>query len=173
MNVVTKKGDRGMSSLCGGRRLAKDHLRFEICGTLDELSCFLGLSRSLTRSGKVKKIIASVQRDLFIIGAEAASETKTLSRLKQRIDEKHILTLETYIEDFQKHASRIKKSFYLPGGSLASGYLDISRAITRRLERRMVSAGRKNIIKNNLIIKYLNRLSDLLFILARAQEKKR
>ena len=160
-----------MTALYRGKRVAKDSLRIEICGELDELNSYLGFSKNLTKGKKIKKIIESIQKDLFVVGAEVATEIKFINKLKQRIDSAFINHLEAIISQIEKKNPLAEFCFCLPGKNLASGSLDISRTIARRLERRMVSLKKKKGLKNNSILIYLNRLSDLLFLLAHSPKK--
>lgn len=172
MAITTKTGDKGKTSLYRGKLVAKDSLRIEICGTLDELNSYLGISKSLIKSKKLARTIESIQKDLFIIGAEVATEIKHLKQLKIRIDKKSIKRLEELISQIEKSSHCFKFCFSLPGENLTSASLDVSRALTRKLERRMVTLKRKKLLKNNSVLIYLNRLSDLLFLFARLATKK-
>jgi len=172
MSITTKSGDKGKTSLYRGKRVAKDHLRIEICGNLDELNSYLGLSKSLAKSKKIKKILSSVQKDLFIIGSEIATEIKFINKLKQRIDNKFVKGLEKIIDQLEKKSSLATFCFQLPGRDVSSSSLDIARTIARRLERRVVSLSKKGELKNKFILVYLNRLSDLLFLMAHKPKKK-
>jgi len=167
MGIVTKKGDKGKTSLYQGKRVNKDHIRMEACGTLDELSSYLGLAKSMIRNKNIINIIESIQKDLFILGAEIVTEAKALKKLKKRIDSSFIDYLDRAILDLEDKKGLKVRCFQLPGASSASSILDISRTITRRAERRVVVLGRKKLISNKSILVYLNRLSDLLFLLAR------
>jgi len=147
----------------------KDSLRIEICGDLDELNAYLGLSKNLAKGKKIKKVIESIQEELFIVGAEVATEIKFINKLKQRIGKACVKRLETMISQIEKknHLS----DFCLPGKDLTSGSLDVARTIARRLERRMVSLKKQKGLKNDFILIYFNRLSDLLFLLAVSLKK--
>ena len=171
MSIVTKFGDKGMTSICGGRRLPKDHSRLEVCGSLDELSSFLGFCKALNKTVLIKKLIESIQNDLIIIGSEIASESKNIGKLKKRIKETDIHRLEANIKSLEKKLPK-RVNFCLPGKNAVSGTFDIARAVSRRAERRLVTAKRKKILKNNCILVYLNRLSDLLYLLARASKSR-
>ena len=172
MGIVTKKGDKGKTSLYQGKRVSKDHIRMETCGTIDELSSYLGLAKSMIRNRKIGGIIESIQKDLFILGTEIVTETKTLNKLKRRIDSSFIDCLEKAILDLEEKKGLRIRCFQLPGASSASSVLDISRTIARRLERRVTTLGRKKFLSNKCILIYLNRLSDLLYLLARFSSTK-
>jgi len=171
MSIITKKGDKGMTSLYYGEQISKDDPRVETYGTLDELCSFLGLSKSLIKDQKNKKLIEAIQRDLFVIGAELATKRTSLGKLEKRIDKSYIDRLEKIIEGLEKKRAFKECCFYLPGENLVSGALDISRTVARRAERLVVTLKRKGKLSNNFILIYLNRLSDLLYLLARAYGK--
>jgi len=158
--------------LCWGGRVPKDHLRVEAYGTLDELCAFLGLAKSLIRERKTKNIIECLQKDLFVICAELATKSAFLRKLKRRINKIDVSRLERIILDLEKKRTFKQPCFYLPGENIISSNLDIARTIARRAERHTVSLKRKGLLLNPSIIVYLNRLSDLLYLLARAYEKK-
>lgn len=170
MSITTKKGDRGKTSLCFGKMVDKDNLRVEIYGSLDELCSFLGLARSLIKNKKIKKMIELIQRDLFIMGAEIATETIDLPKLKKRMTNSSVEYLEKEISQLEPENKFKDCCFCLPGENVTSSYLDIARTITRRIERRTISLKKKKKLRNQHIIVYLNRLSDLLFLLARSFE---
>jgi len=168
MSIVTKKGDKGKTSLYQGKSVSKDHMRMEACGVLDELSSYLGLAKSMIKGKRIKGIVESIQKDLFILGSEVVTEVKSLKKLKKRIDSSFISCLDKFILDLESKKGLKIRSFQLPGVNPVSSVLDISRTITRKLERRIVSLGRKKLLSNKTILVYLNRLSDLLYLLARA-----
>jgi len=171
MSITTKIGDKGRTSLYYGESVSKDDLRVEAYGTLDELCSFLGLSKSLIKERKNKKLIESIQRDLFVISAELATKPAFLGRLEKRIDKSYIDFLEQAISDWEKKMAFKGRCFYLPGENLISSVLDIARTVARRAERLVVTLKVKGKLSNNFILIYLNRLSDLLFLLARAYGK--
>jgi len=170
MGIVTKKGDKGKTFLYQGKSVSKDHTRMEACGTLDELSSYLGLAKSMIKNKKIGNIIESIQKDLFILGSELVSEDKVLKKLKRRVDSSFIDCLNKAILDLERKKGVKIRCFQLPGASSVSSVLDISRTIARRLERRVVTLGRKKLLSNKCILVYLNRLSDLLYLLARLSE---
>lgn len=172
MSIVTKTGDNGDTSLYLGGRVVKDDPRVELAGDLDELCSFLGLAKSLAKNNLVKRRLESVQRDLFVIGAEVATAARFLNKLNKRIDESDVRRLEGIIDILETKRSPAERVFCLPGKNLVSGVLDVARAVARRAERRATTVFKKKPIKNSFILIYLNRLSDLLYLLARASEKK-
>jgi len=172
MGITTKKGDKGMTALYLGGRVPKDDIRVEIYGSLDELCSFLGMAKSLVPDKKMKRLIESVQGDLFVIGAEVAARPASAGKLKKRISIQDAARLEVVLKGLEKKKTFEECCFYLPGAGLASSVLDVSRTVCRRLERRVVSFKRKGGLKNPEVLVYLNRLSDLLYLLARSMEGK-
>lgn len=172
MNIVTKKGDKGKTSLYRGKTVYKDELRVEIFGTIDELNSYLGVSKAYSKRKKDRAEIEAVQKDLFIINSEIATESKGLKELKRRINASDVKKIENLINNLAKKI-KLGKDFYLSGQNLYSASLDVARAITRRVERRIVSLSKKKQLKNKNILIYLNRLSDFLFLLARQANKTR
>jgi cob(I)alamin adenosyltransferase len=166
MGIVTKKGDKGLTALYRGAWVPKDSLRVEILGTLDELSCFLGLSKCLLKSSSDKNLIALVQNDLFVIGTEIATSSKQLRTLKKKIDKETVRKIENSINFLERKAVTKNTRFHLPGKNLAASALDIARSIARRAERRIISLKRKKMLRNDYILQYVNRISDLVFLLA-------
>ena len=166
MSIVTKTGDKGKTCLYAGGRISKDDIRMEACGCVDELCSFLGLARSVVSRRNAKLILQDIQQDLFLIGAELGTDSRQLRKLIVRISGPHIAKLDRHIARLEPKA-RLTRRFVLPGNSLPSAVLDVARAIARRTERRVVTLSRRKRLKNPHIMVYLNRLSDLLFILAR------
>lgn len=173
MGISTKTGDSGLTSLRFRGRVKKYDLRIEACGVLDELSSFLGLSKSLLKDKLAKKLIDGVQQDLFIIGSEIATGKSYVNKLEKRIRQEDVRNLELIIARLEKKYRVTIFSFVLPGENTLSAVLDISRTFARRAERRIVTLVNTRMIKNRQIQVYLNRLSDLLYLLARSYEKKR
>lgn len=173
MVIATKTGDRGLTSLACGTRVKKDNLRIEVCGTLDELNSYLGLSKSLLRSREAKRLIDEVERDIFTIGSEIACGKSSVHKIKRRIGQKNIKGLDLFIEKLEARCKRRISSFILPGENTLSAELDIARSIARRAERRIVTLKNKGMLKNKYVLIYLNRLSDILYLLARSCEKKK
>jgi len=172
MSITTKKGDKGLTQLCYGRKIRKDDIRVDACGTLDELCSFLGLAKSLIGNRGIKKLLESIQKALFVIGAEIATKPKFINKLKNRIDNNYVKRLEDNINGLERRLKLKERCFLLPGENFISGTLDVARTIARNAERKVVTLKNKKILKNPQIVIYLNRLSDLLYLLARACEKK-
>jgi len=173
MSIVTRTGDNGTTSLYGGERVSKDDIRIEACGALDEVSSFLGMAKSLLRDKKTKSVINCIQKELIVLCSEVASMPTASKKLKNRINGSSISALEKEIDCLEKKRNTRIRSFCLQGADHVSSTLDVARAITRRAERRCVAMSKKKMLKNRDIIVYLNRLSDLLYLLARSNEKKK
>jgi ATP:cob(I)alamin adenosyltransferase len=172
MSITTKTGDNGKTSLLCGKRVFKDDIRIELCGTLDELCSYLGTAKSLIKGGKLKMSLEDIQRDLFVVGAEIAATPQYLNKLKKRVNNIYISKLEGLIAQWEAKKKFNANCFYLCGENPASSFFDLSRTTARKAERLAVTLKRKKILKNPDIIIYLNRLSDLLYLFVRAAEKK-
>ncbi len=167
MQIYTKTGDKGQTSLYDGTRIDKDSIRVESYGTIDELNSYIGLCMHYVNEEDAK-VLFNIQRDLFYIGAELA--TKNTDKLKKVIKEDDILNLENIIDKYMGNTDGID-SFIIPGTSLASAHIHIARTICRRAERIIISLSKVEPV-NNLLIKYINRLSDVLYSIARYNEDK-
>ena len=171
MKSFDKKGDRGTTSLLFGHRVPKHSPRPEAYGAIDEASSALGLARALISDSKLRQIILAIQEELFLVGAELASLPGEASKLKARISEAHTLRLEKLIGEYEGLVE-MPQIFVPPGGTPGAGALDLARSITRRAERRVAKLFDEGEIKNPQLLSYCNRLSDLLFTLARYTEAK-
>jgi len=171
LRIYTRTGDRGETSLFGGKRVPKDDLRIEACGAVDELNSVIGIIRSAKVSRSLDPILQRIQKELFILGSDLATPISSSRRSAQvsRITEGHVAAAEAIIDQIQPNLPTLRR-FVLPGGSQVSSYLHYARAVCRRVERRVVRLARTENV-NPLAISYLNRLSDLLFILARLENK--
>ena len=173
MRTFNKKGDGGETSLLYGDRVAKSDPRCEAYGTIDEAVSALGLARHFCRS-EVKDIILSLQRDLFVVGAVLATPVEHYSKLaidQNVVNSEMVQRLENLIDAFEAKV-KIPEIFVIPGGSSAgSAALDVARTVIRRAERRVVALKEAGMAKNGEMLKYLNRLADLLFTLGRYEEK--
>jgi cob(I)alamin adenosyltransferase len=173
MKIYTKTGDKGETGLFGGGRVSKDHPRVEAYGDIDELNAVLGMARSVEFMPRIDELLVPVQRDLFSIGALLA--TPNLDRVRQqlekaRIDEDRIAQLERAIDDGEAELEPLK-AFILPGGTPKSAALHVARTVCRRAERRVIAL-RNEVDVPAIVIQYLNRLSDLLFVLARVANRR-
>ncbi len=165
MKIYTRTGDGGNTGLFGGPRVPKDDQRIEAYGTVDELNAALGLARAADVSAEISVQLEQIQRELFSVGAELATPDPNKHDLRI-IDGSHVARLEQWIDAHEDQLAPLN-NFILPGGSEAACRLHLARSICRRAERRVVTFARDVDVSDDLLI-YLNRLSDLLFVLARA-----
>ena len=165
MKIYTKTGDAGETGLFGGGRVPKDALRIEAYGTVDELNAHLGLARALQAETEVEVELSRLQSELFVLGADLAAPLMTGGPNVRRIGPDHIQRLENVIDAFDARLEPLK-SFILPGGSRTAAELHVARTVCRRAERLAVRLAREENI-GPLPVVYLNRLADLLFVLAR------
>lgn len=169
--VTTGSGDTGYTSLLGEQRVAKYDARPESFGTVDEATSALGLARATTSDPRVKDIILHMQRDLYVLMAELATPPENLDAVGMRITSEHVAWLET-TEEALKAEVEIANKFVIPGDSLDGAALDLARTVIRRAERLTAKLLHESIITNGETIRYLNRLSDVVFIVARYLEAK-
>jgi cob(I)alamin adenosyltransferase len=166
MRLYTKTGDDGTTGLFGGVRVNKDSERVETYGTVDELNAVLGLVRASGAPAEMDELLEAIQNDLFAVGAEIACAPGKEVRLGcDPVGDGRIAALEQAI-DRAEEALPALKNFVLPGGSPSAAALHHARTVCRRAERLLVRTSRSGSVRNELVI-YLNRLSDLLFALAR------
>jgi len=165
MKIYTKKGDKGETSLLGGTRVKKSNIRIESYGTVDELNSWLGLIRDQNISSDTKKILVHIQDRLFTIGSHLASDPNKKGIKIPDIKEEDIVALEKQIDKMNEVLPEMK-NFVLPGGHTTVSYCHIARCVCRRAERCAVNLASKEKVED-IIIKYLNRLSDYLFVLSR------
>ncbi len=163
--IYTKTGDKGTTSLFGGERVPKNHPRLEAYGEVDQLNSHIGLAISFAKNEKLRKILLDLQNDLFDLGGDLATPLEKNNLEIQQIDDSYIEKLEKTIDELQALLPELK-TFILPGGSPASGHLHVARTVCRSAERKTVALANENNINEKTIV-YLNRLSDLLFVLAR------
>jgi cob(I)alamin adenosyltransferase len=167
--IYTKGGDKGETSLLGGTRVPKYHDRIEAYGTLDELNSYVGLVRDQEIDPHYKDILLKIQNNLFVAESHLAADKEENIKQLPQLKTDDITLLENEIDRMNEKIPPLK-SFVLPGGHTVVSYCHISRTICRRSERLVIKLGRQYKI-DPLIIKYLNRLSDYLFVLARAIAK--
>jgi len=172
MKTFNKKGDEGETSLLFGIRVTKSDLRCEAYGTIDEAVSVLGLARRSCHT-EVRDIILSLQRDLFVVGAELATPAEHYSKMVMKssvVTSEMVQRVESLIDEFEARV-KMPEAFVIPGeASTGSAALDVARTIIRRAERRAVDLKENGMSVNVEIIRYLNRLADLIFTLARHQE---
>lgn len=169
--VTTGTGDAGYTGLLGDQRVPKYHPRPETFGTVDEATSALGLARAQTLDPRVREVILHTQRDLYVLMAELATPQENLDAIGMRITGEHVQWLERTEEELKADVV-IPNKFVIPGDSLDGAALDLARTIIRRAERMTAKLLHDGIIANPECQRYLNRLSDLVFILARYTEAK-
>lgn len=168
--IYTKTGDTGETGLIGGARVRKDSLRVDAYGEIDELNSYLGLARTLAeREGAeaLSERLARLQNDLFDLGSQLASPPGETQAGMPEIGAKHIERLESWIDELCANLPELR-SFVLPGGTQLNGVLHVARAVCRRCERSVLALSRREPVPQSGVI-FLNRLSDLLFAMARAE----
>lgn len=168
-NIVTKTGDSGETGLVGGKRVSKDSPRVWAYGTVDELSSAIGLARACNTDSAIEAWLSVIQHDLFDLGAELATPPETKMEGMPSIQQRHIDHLEKVVVELTEKLGPLKE-FILPGGSMAGAQLHVARTICRRAERFCVRLTQTE-KTGELVIPYLNRLSDTLFMLARWANK--
>ena len=175
MKIYTKTGDSGDTGLFGGGRVAKNHPRVEAYGDVDELNAAIGLARSIEQMPRIDEVLVPIQRDLFAIGALLATPDRDKMKQhleKARVDDERIAELERAIDDGDQELDPLR-SFIIPGGTPKAATLHVARTVCRRAERRVVGLREElgDAIPGVVVI-YLNRLSDLLFTLARVANRR-
>ncbi len=173
MKIYTKTGDDGDTGLFGGGRVPKDHARVAAYGDVDELNAVLGMARSVDVMPRIDEVLAPIQRDLFALGALLATpdhEKMKEQLAKARISEARIGQLEQAIDDGEAELEPLK-AFIMPGGTPKAAALHVARTVCRRAERAIIRLQREAEIPQIVVI-YLNRLSDLLFVLARVANRR-
>src|ERR1700761_5479107 len=165
MKIYTKTGDKGFTSLIGGTRVSKHHLRIESYGTVDELNSWIGLIRDQPITPHDKEILKQVQDRLFTIGSSLAADPEKSKMVIPDLHTEDIDLLEQEMDSMNEQLPQLKH-FILPGGSNMISYCHIARCVCRRAERLTVHLAEESVVDDKVII-YLNRLSDYLFTLAR------
>jgi cob(I)alamin adenosyltransferase len=165
--VYTRTGDGGQTSLVGGARVSKSNPRVDAYGEVDELNSVIGLARARLNDSEIDEVLGLIQNDLFTLGADLASPAGIEV---PRINESFVKSLEDFSDKFLEQLDPLKE-FILPGGSEAGATLHIARTIARRAERRAVALTEIEELNEQTVV-YLNRLSDLLFILARVVNRR-
>lgn len=165
MKIYTKRGDQGETSLIGGSRVPKYDDKVEAYGTIDEVKSYLGLIRDLSEDEDVKSWILVIQERLFVAESRVAVDSEEVLNKMPNLEEKDVVYLENLIDRMNETLPALKH-FILPGGHILASHAHVARTICRRAERMTLRAFPDN-NADNLVIKYLNRLSDFLFVLAR------
>ena len=171
VKIYTKTGDRGETALFGGKRLSKGHPRIEAYGTVDELNAVLGVVRAAKPVTEIDAVIEQVQQHLFVIGAELASPQGLVQGMSPT-GEDEVQQLEQAIDHFEQQLPELQQ-FILPGGAPVAAYLHLARCICRRAERCIVElADEQQPAVPQAVLVYLNRLGDLLFVMAREANRR-
>ncbi len=172
MKIYTKKGDDGTTGLLYGGRVPKDDVRTNVYGTLDETVSALGLARAGGLAPRVEEIVIRIQREMFIVGAQLATSQENQGKLQEgisKVSPDMALQAEREIDELiEQHP--LPNEFILPGETMGSAGLDVARSTVRRAERQAVAMDRESMVPDPEILRYLNRVSDLLFVLARFHE---
>lgn len=166
MKIYTGSGDKGFTSLIGGKRIEKDNIKVEAYGTIDELNSYIGLCTHYVKNDEDRDILKKLQRKLFNVGGELSSSNYT--RYKNITKQEDVDELEKLIDYYTNKVEKINE-FIVPGTSICSANLHIARTICRRAERNIIRLSKEEEV-NPILIKYINRLSDFLYILARYNE---
>lgn len=170
--IYTRTGDDGTTALGSRKRVSKDSPRVRAYGSVDELNSFIGLALAQELSPRLAETLPAIQNQLFHLGAELSFPTGEGEEFKiPRIEAHHIKSLESLIDELNAVVGPLE-NFILPGGSPGAAALQVARAVCRRAERRAVTLGREEAVRPEALA-YLNRLSDLLFVMARYENKQR
>ena len=166
MRIYTKTGDSGQTSLFDNSRVSKSHPRVEAYGEVDELNACLGAARSVCTEQDLDGALEAIQRQLFAVGARLADPSSRISGRVEKavVQGEDVERLEKWIDGFEQELPPLRK-FILPGGSTCGAWLHLARTVCRRAERRVVGLG--GVAVEPIVVVYLNRLSDLLFVMAR------
>ena len=173
MRIYTKRGDEGETGLLFGGAVSKASPRTEASGSADAAVSAMGLARALCNDHRVKEILLRVQREMFTVGAELATDPANYSELEKRyakITADTVAGVEETIDELDAQME-LPRDFVVPGGSAGSGALDLARSLLRTSERRAVALHEEGMLANPEVLRYLNRLSDLLFMLARYEDR--
>ena len=173
MRIYTKGGDSGETGLLYGGRVSKADPRCEAYGTTDEAVSALGLARALAQDARVREVVRQVQRELFVVGAELATDAAEYAKLEQHfsvVTPEMTQRIEGIIDELNAQIE-LPRSFIIPGASAASAALDVARSVLRRAERRVVTLQERELLRNPELLRYLNRVADLAFILGRYEDR--
>lgn len=172
MKIYTKRGDDGTTGLLYGGRVAKDDIRTDAYGTIDETVAALGIARAAGLSKKVEEIVIRLQREMFVAGAHLATADENQAKLKPGVSKLTVEMTDRLEHEIDELIAEhpLPQEFILPGELGGSAGLDLARSTIRRAERRAVTMQRDGMLPDPEILRYLNRASDLLFVLARYDE---
>lgn len=167
MGIYTKTGDKGTTSLFDGNRVSKDDIRVESYGTVDEMGSFLGLAKNYVEDKEIRGLIQNIQNKLFTVATNLATENA--ENVKHHIVEEDIKDLEDVIDKYMGLLNN-PTGFIVPGSNIESSYLHVARTVCRRAERRIISLTGIAVV-DPLVVKYVNRLSDAIYAIARYLEE--
>lgn len=165
MKIYTKTGDKGKTALLGGTKVPKNHIRIESYGTIDELNSYVGWVAASVEDEKLQKLLHQIQERLFTIGSSLAADPEKTKMALPDLRESDILLLEKEIDRMEEALTPLK-TFILPGGSQLTSLIHVARCVCRRAERKVVYLSENHFVEP-LIVQYLNRLSDYLFVFSR------
>ena len=168
MKVYTRKGDAGETGLFGGSRISKSSLKVDAYGSIDEAAAFIGVARAFVENKEIKDILFMIQEKFLVVAAYLASDANGINKLKEKIEISDIEILEKYIDNYSKQLLPLYK-FLIPGEDIQSAVLHVARTVVRRSERRIIALNEQENLQPE-ILKYVNRVSDILFVLARVVE---
>jgi cob(I)alamin adenosyltransferase len=172
VRIYTRRGDDGTTGLLYGGRVDKSDARTEAYGTTDEAVAALGMARVFIADSLLADLVLRLQRDLFVVGAELATATENRHKLQPgstKVTAEMVAELEEVIDDYVARI-RMPEEFIVPGESRGSSFLDFARTVIRRAERQTVAMDRAGLLSDQEAVRYLNRLADLVFVLARYEE---
>lgn len=165
MKIYTKQGDKGKTTLLGGKIVSKSHKRIDAYGTLDELISYIGLIRSLLKNQEIVNILVKIQDRLMVMASILATDEDEIMTKLPLLKKEDTALLEKEI-DSMEHVIPPLKTFILPGGDTLAAHCHIARTITRRVERKIIGLHEEAALSENILV-YINRLSDYFFVLAR------
>ena len=168
MKVYTRKGDAGETGLFGGSRISKSSLKVDAYGSIDEAAAFIGVARAFVENKEIKDILYMIQEKFLVVAAYLASDANGINKLKEKIEISDIEILEKYIDNYSKQLLPLYK-FLIPGEDIQSAVLHVARTVVRRSERRIIALNEQENLQPE-ILKYVNRVSDILFVLSRVVE---
>jgi cob(I)alamin adenosyltransferase len=172
MSIATKGGDGGTTHLLYGRTVSKADLRIEACGAVDELNSFLGLARSFCPDDDICRQLEQLQRESFVLGGELATPPDKRPHLKKRVSAEMLAALDAVVAQ-KELLPGLLSDWALPGGTQAGAALDVARSVARRAERCIVRLHESEALENPHLLPYVNRLSDVLWLLGRSYEMSR
>lgn len=174
MKIYTKGGDQGETGLLYGGRVSKADPRTEAYGTVDEAISALGLARALSQDPYVQENVLKLQRELFLVGAELATDPAEYATLQKHFNVVTPEMTQHWEKAIDEMTAQVElpAAFIIPGASAASGAMDMARTILRRAERRVVELHQKGLLVNEEVLRYVNRVADLVFMLARYEDRR-